>query len=220
MKTFRIFFVALSLPLFVGSSSAQPYFYLTNTPANGDFYVPGETVTAIFTIMEDGSLGKMRVTSKTDTNTSIIDLQPFLTLTDHYPPVREYQLAINIPSDFTSSDTVFVFEVTATKYGTHTTDFKLKTGSSRVGYLRDITSLELALYPNPARNTVTIESPLISSGSTVTFIDSRGESVPVRIVGTPEFGKLIFDASQLTDGAYTVQVRGQAGIASQKLIIR
>src|SRR6185503_18757221 len=107
MKINRLAFAVLALVILSAARVfAQPFFYLNSIPANGEYYVPGETVTALFTIYEDGNLGTMRVTPKSGGGV-IYDLQPAVTGTDHYPPnVKEYVLYINIPTDFSTKDSI------------------------------------------------------------------------------------------------------------------
>jgi hypothetical protein len=217
MNTFRFFFFAACLLLLVGNLSAQPYFFLTNEPANGVYYEPGDTVTAIFTIMEDGSFSSTRVTSKTTSNV-IADLQPVLTLTDHYPPVKEHQVAILVPADFSSQDSIFVFEVTATKYGTLTLDFKLRGVPSSVDY-KDTRYSSLTLYPNPTRNTVTLSSLLASQNSQVSIISSDGKQVSGFGMGIDR-DQSTLDVSFLTAGNYVILLTSPQGSAFSKLIIR
>jgi len=70
---------------------------------------------------------------------------------------------------------------------------------------------DIALYPNPARTTVTING--LESGSTVTVVDLNG-----RVVLTSTDATL--DVSDLAQGAYFVRIVGERQNAIRKLIVK
>ena len=70
---------------------------------------------------------------------------------------------------------------------------------------------DIALYPNPARTTVTING--LESGSTITVVDLNG-----RVVLTSTDATL--DISDLTQGAYFVRIVGERQNAIRKLIVK
>ena len=72
-------------------------------------------------------------------------------------------------------------------------------------------SSNIALYPNPARTTVTISG--LESGSTVTVVDLNG-----RVVLTSTDATL--DVSDLAQGAYFVRIVGERQNAIRKLIVK
>ena len=75
----------------------------------------------------------------------------------------------------------------------------------------DVESSNIALYPNPARTTVTISG--LESGSTVTVVDLNG-----RVVLTSTDATL--DVSDLAQGAYFVRIVGERQNAIRKLIVK
>lgn len=215
MKTLHLLFIAVLL-LLGNSILAQPFFDETSEPENGDYYVPGDTITAILTIMDDGELNGMRVWAKTDSMKAISDLQPVLALTDHYPPVTQYQIAVVVPANFKSKDTVFIFEVTATKYGKQTLEFILKSEPSSVK--EHPCHCALQLYPNPAQDVVKIVSQPATQNSSLYIIASDGRVSAISNMNNAD-GELSVDISSLPTGEYLIIHEIDSSRASGKLIV-
>lgn len=215
IRTFRYSCVVACLLLFAAKGSAQPYFFLTHEPENRNYYLPGDTLRAVLTLMEDGSLGKMRVLTAID-SAVVADLIPLLTLTDHYPPVKEFQLALLIPTEFTHKDSVFVFEVATSKYGTQTLEFKLL--SDKAGVNDDAAAATFMLFPNPARQSVAIPLQVsLYSDASVMSIDGK----LITSFAIDNLAKeLVVDVSALAAGEYMVILRGTSATATGRLIVR
>ena len=75
----------------------------------------------------------------------------------------------------------------------------------------------VAMYPNPASSTVTIDIKGVGSDASVSVIDLNG-----RICGTwkSENGQLVIDLGSYARGAYFVRVTGEAASVIRKLILR
>jgi hypothetical protein len=211
------FFLACFLMVAV-SAHAQPYFFINNDPANFEYYTPGETITALFTIYDDGTMSSTRTYVKA-TQEIMVDLQPGITGTDQYPPnIKVYQIYVNIPSDFSRTDSIYVLEVSSLKYGTHTAEFKLKSAPAAVD---ESTGLAKTIfYPNPAREIVTVISPLFVSATKVRVVSVDGKIVRDMSPHVVEPGKMTFDVSSVPTGEYFIQLGGPLGNATEKIVIR
>ena len=78
----------------------------------------------------------------------------------------------------------------------------------------------LRLYPNPARNSVTVELPqgVAAAGDAyVTVLDAVGHEV-MRIPATGD--RCQFNVGSLSAGVYFVTLTSHQGVAIQKLIIQ
>lgn len=215
IRTLRYSCVVACLLLFASKGVAQPYFYLTHEPENRNYYLPGDTLRATLTLMEDGNVGKLRVLTATD-SAVVGDLIPLLTLTDHYPPVKEFQLALLIPTDFKHNDSVFVFEVATSKYGTQLLEFKLLSGKASVA--NDRSASMLMLFPNPVRQKVTI--PLgISAYSDASIMSIDGKCSASFIIDDLA-EELVVDVSAFPAGKYVVVLRSSSATALGQLIVR
>ena len=82
----------------------------------------------------------------------------------------------------------------------------------------DVTGANIALFPNPASNTVTLTG--IESMATVTIVDMNGRVVYTHPLSHSDTQSLTIDVSQFAQGAYFVHLGGEQVNAIRKLIVK
>ena len=79
----------------------------------------------------------------------------------------------------------------------------------------DVTSAEISIYPNPAKETVTVETET-GNFDQLTFFDIQGKVIYQSHI---EKGKAVIDVKDLPAGVYVVNLKGEAGSISKKVMV-
>jgi hypothetical protein len=96
------------------------------------------------------------------------------------------------------------------------TDFDGKTSYSGIRAVNFKRGIKLLIYPNPAKNNVTVE---IEGGEKMKVMIKNSLGQELKIVPRIEKNHFVYDTSNLSNGIYFVVITGKGKTSSKKLWI-